>query len=130
LENSNHQKRTFVLKWIDDFLVCLAVQLSLWLIGICIFGGTFPSTRQTCTGNCAVVASTEQSAESVSFQRHQPNHPPTQNVDSVATAELPARRFGGLYAQDATKESFRANFVQISHLVQQISHSSNTFILN
>jgi len=68
----------------------LAVQLSLWLGRICIFGENFPPIRQINTDNLHAVASTEQSAESMSFQRHQPQRPPTQNVNSVASAELPA----------------------------------------
>jgi hypothetical protein len=59
---------------------------------------------------CTAVMLAEQSAELVSFQRHQPSLPPTQNVISVASAELPAGQFSG-------KSAKVANFVQIANHV-------------
>ncbi len=47
-----------------------------------------------CT-NCPAVACSRPPAALVSFQRHQPCFPPTQNVNSAPLAELPARHFGG-----------------------------------
>jgi hypothetical protein len=63
---------------------------------------------------CTAVAIAEQAAESVSIQRHQLSHPPTQNVNSAALAERPARQFSGKSAQSAT-------FVHIANLVQRLS---------
>jgi len=64
---------------------------------------------ETCT-NCTAVAPAERSAETGSIRWHYPNIPPTQNVISVASAELPAGQFSGKSAQAAKA----ANFVQIA----------------
>ena len=57
---------------------------------------------------CKAVALAEQSAEVVSFQRMQPNQPPTQNARLVNRSRKSASHFGGNNAKCATKESFRA----------------------
>jgi hypothetical protein len=57
------------------------------------------------------VATPEQSAESVSFQQHQPSQPPVRNVDSAPCSLTSARQFGGKSAQNA-------NFVQNVHHLQ------------
>jgi len=49
----------------------------------------------------SAVAIAEPSAVKVSFQRHEPSIPPTQNVNSVASGELPAGQFSGFIAQFA-----------------------------
>ncbi len=51
----------------------------------------------TCT-NCTAAATREPSAAFVSFRRHQPSLPPTQNVDSAAHSLTSACHFGGKYA--------------------------------
>ena len=50
---------------------------------------------------CTAVASAEPSAESVSFQWHQPSFPPTQNVDSAVSPVPAAGQFSGSIAQTA-----------------------------
>jgi hypothetical protein len=55
---------------------------------------TIATKAAQCT-NCMAVATAERSAESVSFQRLQPSHPPTQNVNSADRSRGSACHFGG-----------------------------------
>jgi hypothetical protein len=55
---------------------------------------------------CMAAVITEQSAEIVSFQRLQPNHPPTQKVNSAPCSRVPAGQFGGNDAQTVNLVKF------------------------
>ena len=48
--------------------------------------------------NCTAADHSRNSATTVPIQRRAPSHLPTQNVNSAALRELPARHFGGLNA--------------------------------
>jgi len=56
------------------------------------------------------VATAEHSAEFAPIQRHQPNHPPTQNVNSAPPSLVSAMQFGGKYAIIATSAVTTATF--------------------
>jgi hypothetical protein len=50
---------------------------------------------------CDVADTREPSAANAPIQRHQPSQPPTQNVNSAVSPELPASHFGGSNAKYA-----------------------------
>jgi hypothetical protein len=57
---------------------------------------------------CTAVALTERSAVFVSFQRHQPGFPPTQNVNSAPRSRTSAVQFSGINANSATNAAIAA----------------------
>ncbi len=79
----------------------LATLRWVFRIRLCMFGGSLPPIRCNGSANCAAVACSLNSAALVSFQRHPPEQPPCQNVNSAPRSLASAMHFGGKSSQIA-----------------------------
>jgi hypothetical protein len=82
---------------------------------LCVFAVNRICIYSSSMAICMAVATAEQSAESVSIQRHPAERPPTQNVNSVASAERPAGQFGGSISKCATNAVTSAKSLILPH---------------
>jgi len=71
------------------------------------------SNHSSGTDICDAADIREPSAANASIQWHQPSFPPTQNVNSAASAECPASHFGGNYAKSAKLANFVVEVFQV-----------------
>jgi len=90
----------------------LAVKLEFLLSVLCVFVVKMNCNHSGGTDICDAVVTREQSAATVSFQRQAPSLSPSQNVNSAAMRELPARQFGGKCAK----------FENVAKYLQHLQH--------